>query len=671
VSDLDFHEVEIGKLSEFTFIVENISNVIGEDIIISSDYISKDPIFSTIDGFNFPITIKSGGFFVFKVGFQPVSDQPYSDTIIFKSNAKNSLNGDNKCILNGLGIKSDFADMKFDWGRRKVNGGYLSNFVLKNIGLADVEVTGILSAVGDTNIFSIYNLSLIKKKLFRKNDSFYVVITYQPKEIGYHKVEYILSTNKKYLTFKISLFGTSVQSKLFTQNFDFGLIEYGNYIKKTKIPFYIEINEFSDSLTISDIQIESDSNKLGKDYSISNKQSINFPFTFKLGSQDTLWLDIEFTPKDSGFRKAIIKPIILFDSDNNSNVECKLEGRVEKTFLIGSGDSINNLCYPDSAILEAKITNTSRTFPIEISNLRLIGELDKFQILNIKPFENFSINPNETKIIRVKYKNKIDGLFKTALQITNSSSENDKLFVNIEGGSVNVNSKLNVTINKFSKSLLLNLLDSFNLNVSLSNSFYPFKINQGILTIYYDSTSSIFLNTFSYDPDKISLSIISNETNPGKIVMLINFLNDDFDVNNLLHLNFSIPFTKSRISKFSIKLEIPDYDCVDVENDSVFVLINEICNNELFDKNNFMICNPYPNPFKSNTILKYTIGFDCNVKIDIVDKLGNHIIPVAKEFKQKGIYEKEISFEGLPNGSYFLRIWVGDLYKNFLISLIK
>ncbi|MEJ2196921.1 MAG: T9SS type A sorting domain-containing protein, partial [Ignavibacteriaceae bacterium] len=69
----------------------------------------------------------------------------------------------------------------------------------------------------------------------------------------------------------------------------------------------------------------------------------------------------------------------------------------------------------------------------------------------------------------------------------------------------------------------------------------------------------------------------------------------------------------------------------------------------------------YPNPFNPGTIIKYQLPFKANVKLQIINSLGQEIRILVNEEKAAGSHEVEFDGSKLASGIYFYRIQAVDL----------
>ena len=63
-----------------------------------------------------------------------------------------------------------------------------------------------------------------------------------------------------------------------------------------------------------------------------------------------------------------------------------------------------------------------------------------------------------------------------------------------------------------------------------------------------------------------------------------------------------------------------------------------------------------PNPFKSLTIIKYTLPSRSRVTVLITNSYGKVVDKLISETQDAGSYELKFSADGLPKGTYFYHV---------------
>jgi len=123
----------------------------------------------------------------------------------------------------------------------------------------------------------------------------------------------------------------------------------------------------------------------------------------------------------------------------------------------------------------------------------------------------------------------------------------------------------------------------------------------------------------------------------------------------------------------SNKITVIDFNCSDLlstwcqQEYCERMTVVEINNTPL---NTFHLSQNYPNPFNTTTIIEYTISKESYVSLKIYDISGREISTLVNGKKQKGYYKTELQRKGLPDGTYFYRIQIGDFAetKKFVLK---
>ena len=75
----------------------------------------------------------------------------------------------------------------------------------------------------------------------------------------------------------------------------------------------------------------------------------------------------------------------------------------------------------------------------------------------------------------------------------------------------------------------------------------------------------------------------------------------------------------------------------------------------------------YPNPFGISTYITYTLAKKEKININLYNSAGELVETIANEIQQPGNYHQLLSSKALPNGTYYLSLFVGDKKSNLLL----
>ncbi len=86
----------------------------------------------------------------------------------------------------------------------------------------------------------------------------------------------------------------------------------------------------------------------------------------------------------------------------------------------------------------------------------------------------------------------------------------------------------------------------------------------------------------------------------------------------------------------------------------------------------------YPNPFNPNTNIKYQVGNDGLVSLEVFNSLGEVVATIVNEFKQAGRYQMSFNAsnlpagrQGLPSGVYIYILKSGNFLQSKKMILLK
>jgi hypothetical protein len=79
----------------------------------------------------------------------------------------------------------------------------------------------------------------------------------------------------------------------------------------------------------------------------------------------------------------------------------------------------------------------------------------------------------------------------------------------------------------------------------------------------------------------------------------------------------------------------------------------------------------YPNPFNPNTDIKYQVGSDGFVSLEVFNSLGEVVATLVSEFKQGGTYHTSFNASNLPSGVYVYILKSGNFIQSKKMILLK
>ncbi len=87
--------------------------------------------------------------------------------------------------------------------------------------------------------------------------------------------------------------------------------------------------------------------------------------------------------------------------------------------------------------------------------------------------------------------------------------------------------------------------------------------------------------------------------------------------------------------------------------------------------NSYLLEQNYPNPFNPTTTIGYGIKEKSNVKITIINSIGEEVALLVNEAKEPGYHTVEFSAANLPSGVYFYQLRAGNFIEMKKMILLK
>jgi len=98
---------------------------------------------------------------------------------------------------------------------------------------------------------------------------------------------------------------------------------------------------------------------------------------------------------------------------------------------------------------------------------------------------------------------------------------------------------------------------------------------------------------------------------------------------------------------------------------------SEIIEMELKAFNSYMLEQNYPNPFNPTTTIGYGIKEKSNVKITVLNSIGEEVAVLVNEEKESGYHTLEFNAGNLPSGVYFYQLQAGPYVEAKKMILMK
>lgn len=100
-------------------------------------------------------------------------------------------------------------------------------------------------------------------------------------------------------------------------------------------------------------------------------------------------------------------------------------------------------------------------------------------------------------------------------------------------------------------------------------------------------------------------------------------------------------------------------------------IISTGINYDNFVIESFYLYQNYPNPFNPITTIGFGVQNKSNVKITILNAIGEEVAVVLNEEKEPGYHQVEFNATNLPSGVYFYQLKAGSFIETKKMLLLK
>jgi hypothetical protein len=86
---------------------------------------------------------------------------------------------------------------------------------------------------------------------------------------------------------------------------------------------------------------------------------------------------------------------------------------------------------------------------------------------------------------------------------------------------------------------------------------------------------------------------------------------------------------------------------------------------------NLQVEQNYPNPFASNSTIRFKLRKQSNVTVELYNAIGEKISTLVDESYSEGSHTLDLNAKNLPAGNYFLHLSAGGLFSTKMITIVK
>jgi hypothetical protein len=85
----------------------------------------------------------------------------------------------------------------------------------------------------------------------------------------------------------------------------------------------------------------------------------------------------------------------------------------------------------------------------------------------------------------------------------------------------------------------------------------------------------------------------------------------------------------------------------------------------------FILYQNYPNPFNPNTNISFALMKESDVKLEVLNLLGEHVVTLVQERKSTGQYSVVLNAASLSSGVYYYTLTADNFHAIKKLVLIK
>lgn len=674
VTDVDFQDIITGQELIKEFKIYNRGKVTLEitGVIYPNIYdfeIIGMPLISEIN----PFKIAPNSFFTGYIKNKSQKKGLLYDSLKFRSDAERF---DSVCYISANLLEPGFIVNSYDFERKIISTDnnniqpYKSNtMMIANYSKVPIRIKD-LKFFGEQNSSAfIINKDYFINKLLQPNEEYEFIVEFKPQTLGQHNlnIEFILFNDiPTYSVLSLKGFGTLPKLE-FKDTLDFGKIQL-NSTKNEKFEIHNIVKnwEYHDKLEKYNLEY---------DYSKAEEYGFNlFDINYReINPNANVENNFSFTPNKIGIE--ILEVKIHGNFEGNNTFYLKGEG-VDSKLQIITPDLNAYACENEKDTISITFHNIG-TSEINLEPLYFSPIIPEFSFVESKySLSEFTIQPNEIISIPIEFtsfgKDRNTQLIikeKQKITTTNINFNGINRLYDNEFELKPISQKVEVNKPALTTVSIENspeLKDANIQDLSLLVTFDPsmLKLQNNSIRLSNKHNSKYIIDNFTeLENGKVRFDLISlteeNLSDGGELVSFI--------------FNTFLPNEIENKSKVNIDIIAKTTQCVNFKtnNQQEIEMILE-CGDEFRKVNSdlipFHIDKINPNPLDRNLDLSYSIPFDSNVYISLVNIKGDIVRVFENSYKAKGFYNFNLNIENIASGQYFLRINAGQFSDN--ISLI-
>lgn len=78
-----------------------------------------------------------------------------------------------------------------------------------------------------------------------------------------------------------------------------------------------------------------------------------------------------------------------------------------------------------------------------------------------------------------------------------------------------------------------------------------------------------------------------------------------------------------------------------------------------------------PHPVRRQSTIEYAVATPSDVSLNVYDALGRQVMALVEGRKRAGVHQVQLNADGLPSGTYFVRIQAGDFQQTRRLTVVR
>jgi hypothetical protein len=113
------------------------------------------------------------------------------------------------------------------------------------------------------------------------------------------------------------------------------------------------------------------------------------------------------------------------------------------------------------------------------------------------------------------------------------------------------------------------------------------------------------------------------------------------------------------------------YRLKQIDLDGSYEYSRQVYTDVLFSPREYMLSQNYPNPFNPSTSIRYSLPLESQIKLVIINSLGEEVVELFSGIKNEGFHEITWNAEGYPSGVYFCQLKAESVNNQLVYNSTK